>query len=241
MKEWIEEGVKEIGVTGLSGSARAYCLAGLLLELERPCLIVLPTAKEARKFMRELEFFLPKGWTTGEVGEHRLYSFPLYDISPLKGLSPHREIVSQRLEALYALASEKAPVVVTSAEAVALRILPKNEMMASVDLLQVGEEVDREKFLRKLDASGFQRTSLVEERGQFVSGCWQQENKKGSASKDWTLSVSCRNRAYRNSDMRVAIIRKFCKLDEAEEGLVRAAMSQIDLSARGYHCVLKLA
>jgi transcription-repair coupling factor (superfamily II helicase) len=168
VKEWIEEGVKEIGVTGLSGSARAYCLAGLLLELERPCLIVLPTAKEARKFMRELEFFLPKGWTAGEVGERRLYSFPLYDISPLKGLSPHREIVSQRLEALYALASEKAPVVVTSAEAVALRILPKNEMMASVDLLQVGEEVDRERFLRKLDASGFQRTSLVEERGDYA-------------------------------------------------------------------------
>jgi transcription-repair coupling factor (superfamily II helicase) len=167
LKEWIEEGVRDVSVTGLSGSARAYCLAGLLLEMERPCLVILPTAKEAKKFLRELEFFLPKGWTGGEVGERRLYSFPLYDISPLKGLSPHREIVSQRLEALYALASEKAPVVVTSAEAVVLRVLPKREMMASVDLLEVGEEVDRETLLRRLDASGFQRTSLVEERGDY--------------------------------------------------------------------------
>jgi transcription-repair coupling factor (superfamily II helicase) len=114
LKGWIEEGVQEIRLTGLSGSARAYGLAGLFLELERPCLIVLPTAKEARRFLRELEFFLPKGFAAGEIGERRLYSFPIYDISPLKGLSPHREIVSQRLEALYALASEKAPVVVTS-------------------------------------------------------------------------------------------------------------------------------
>ena len=167
LKEWIEEGVKDLRVTGLSGSARAYCLAGLLLELERPCLIVLPTAKEAKKFLRELEFFLPEGWTRGEIGERRLYPFPIYDISPLKGLSPHREIVSQRLEALYALASEKAPVVVTSAEALIFRILPKKEMMASVELLQVGEEVDREKLLRRFDASGFQRTSLVEERGDY--------------------------------------------------------------------------
>src|SRR5512136_296503 len=167
LKEWIEEGVRDLRVTGLSGSARAYCLAGLLLEMERPCLIVLPTAKEAKKFLRELEFFLPRGWMSGDVGERRLYSFPIYDISPLKGLSPHREIVSQRLEALYALASEKAAIVVTSAEAVLLRILPKKEMMASVDLLQVGEEVDREKLLRKLDAAGFQRTSLVEERGDY--------------------------------------------------------------------------
>jgi magnesium chelatase family protein len=44
-----------------------------------------------------------------------------------------------------------------------------------------------------------------------------------------------------NSDMRVAEVRKFCKLDEAGDSLVRAAMSQLDLSARGYHRVLKLA
>jgi magnesium chelatase family protein len=44
-----------------------------------------------------------------------------------------------------------------------------------------------------------------------------------------------------NADMRVAEVRKFCKLDEASESLVRAAMSQMNLSARGYHRVLKLA
>ena len=41
--------------------------------------------------------------------------------------------------------------------------------------------------------------------------------------------------------MRVAEVRKFCKLDEASESLVRAAMSLMDLSARGSHRVLKLA
>ena len=44
-----------------------------------------------------------------------------------------------------------------------------------------------------------------------------------------------------NSDMRVAEVRQFCKLDEAGDSLVRQAVSQLDLSARGYHRVLKLA
>ncbi|GAB4504295.1 MAG: YifB family Mg chelatase-like AAA ATPase [Anaerolineales bacterium] len=44
-----------------------------------------------------------------------------------------------------------------------------------------------------------------------------------------------------NSDMRVAEVRKFCKLDEAGDTLVRTAMSQLNLSARSYHRVLKLA
>jgi magnesium chelatase family protein len=44
-----------------------------------------------------------------------------------------------------------------------------------------------------------------------------------------------------NADMRVGEIRQFCKLDGAGESLVRAAMGQMNLSARGYHRVLKLA
>jgi magnesium chelatase family protein len=40
--------------------------------------------------------------------------------------------------------------------------------------------------------------------------------------------------------MRVAEVRQFCKLDEARDSLVRQAMSQLNLSARGYHRVLKL-
>jgi magnesium chelatase family protein len=41
--------------------------------------------------------------------------------------------------------------------------------------------------------------------------------------------------------MHVAEVRQFCKLDEAGDSLVRAAMSQLNLSARRYHRVLKLA
>lgn len=44
-----------------------------------------------------------------------------------------------------------------------------------------------------------------------------------------------------NADMRVAEVRQFCKLDETGESLMRSAMSQLQLSARGYHRVLKLA
>ncbi len=44
-----------------------------------------------------------------------------------------------------------------------------------------------------------------------------------------------------NADMRVAEVRQFCKLDETGDSLVRAAMSQMNLSARAYHRTLKLA
>ena len=49
------------------------------------------------------------------------------------------------------------------------------------------------------------------------------------------------NNVLSNADMRVGEVRLFCKLDEAGESLIRAAMGQMNLSARGYHRVLKLA
>ena len=44
-----------------------------------------------------------------------------------------------------------------------------------------------------------------------------------------------------NADMRVAEIRQFCELQDEGQSLMRVAMTQLNLSARGYHRVLKLA
>ena len=41
--------------------------------------------------------------------------------------------------------------------------------------------------------------------------------------------------------MRVGEIRQFCKLQDEGQSLMRAAMTQLNLSARAYHRVLKLA
>ncbi len=48
-------------------------------------------------------------------------------------------------------------------------------------------------------------------------------------------NVSC------NADMRPAEVRKYCTLDETGKNLMQSAMSQLQLSARAYHRVLKLA
>ncbi len=44
-----------------------------------------------------------------------------------------------------------------------------------------------------------------------------------------------------NADMHPAQVRQFCSLDESCRSLMRAAMNQLQLSARAYHRILKLA
>jgi magnesium chelatase family protein len=54
-------------------------------------------------------------------------------------------------------------------------------------------------------------------------------------SKNGSSDIVC------NADMRVGEIRQFCKLQEEGQRLMRAAMSQLNLSPRAYHRILKLA
>ena len=44
-----------------------------------------------------------------------------------------------------------------------------------------------------------------------------------------------------NSDMHPAEVRKYCQLDDTSQALMHSAMNQMQLSARAYHRVLKLA
>ena len=57
--------------------------------------------------------------------------------------------------------------VVTSLEALGYRILPKKTFVDSLELLQAGEEVARDRLIRKLEINGYERCSLVEERGDY--------------------------------------------------------------------------
>ena len=66
-----------------------------------------------------------------------------------------------------------------------------------------------------------------------VQAARDQQRKRFSSNGSW--DIVC------NADMRVGEIRQFCRLQEEGQRLMRAAMTQLNLSARAYHRILKLA
>jgi magnesium chelatase family protein len=74
------------------------------------------------------------------------------------------------------------------------------------------------------------------QRDRFAVGAKQLASVDASRNNNPSpLAVQC------NADMRPAEVRKFCELDETGRALMRSAMSQLQLSARAYHRILKLA
>ena len=53
--------------------------------------------------------------------------------------------------------------------------------------------------------------------------------------------LNSKHPSFCNADMRVGEIRQFCKLQNEGQSFMRATMSQLNLSARAYHRILKLA
>lgn len=61
------------------------------------------------------------------------------------------------------------------------------------------------------------------------------------AARDLQLTRFTDTNLHRNADMGVSEIRRFCQLDQTGHRLMKSAMSQMGLSARAFHRVLKVA
>ncbi len=151
----------ELSLTGLSGADRAYAVDRIYRHRPAPMLVVLASVKEAEIFFEDLKFF-------GGADPVPAVYFPSYNLSPFKSLSYHSETAAQRIRTLYQLVeNHPPPVVVASLAAAMQRLLPKKELCDYADLLQQGEEIDREDLILRLTNGGYARAAIVEEPGDF--------------------------------------------------------------------------
>ncbi len=100
-----------------------------------------------------------------------------------------------------------------------------------LDRIDIHVEVPRVEY-EKLAAAGTGETSETVRARVEAARQRQRERFAGLAT---SHPVTC------NADMRPAEVRKFCALDDTCQALMKAAMTQLQLSARAYHRILKLA
>jgi transcription-repair coupling factor (superfamily II helicase) len=149
-------------ILGLNGSSDAWFTAELLARSENDkCLLVLaPGQAEAERFYRDLSFYHGR--------QADILFFPHWETEPYAPLSPHPEIEATRLATLAALAKGQGKAVVTTVKALLQKMLPR-VVLDSLSLeLEVGNEISREALLRGLSSLGYQRVTLVEDRGSFA-------------------------------------------------------------------------
>jgi transcription-repair coupling factor (superfamily II helicase) len=129
-------------------------------------LAIAPTPREAESLFADLKFFLSE---TGDLPPlaRQLHLFPSWEVLPFERLSPHPQHVGARLEGLYRLLEDRAPVLISTPASLMQRVIPRDALRGSYLYLVAGQDLARERLLEHLDAWGFTRVPIVEERGDF--------------------------------------------------------------------------
>lgn len=104
-----------------------------------------------------------------------------------------------------------------------------------LDRIDIHIEVPRVDYEKLSSERLGESSAAIRERVEAARLAQRERFESERARPDAPLQIAC------NADMRVGEIRKFCKLDETGESLIKAAMSQMNLSARAYHRILKLS
>ena len=160
------EGTAPVRVAGLRGSGPALCLAQLLARRQRTAVVVAATAGEAEAFAGDLRFLLGDEAASTPLAR-RVHYVPGWEVPPFEPLSPTRETVAARAEGLYHLVHTVAPIVVTTAEAWALRCLPRTEFAAAVTYVVAGETIAPDALVARLVEWGYHRVPLVQDPGDL--------------------------------------------------------------------------
>ncbi|MBN2256696.1 MAG: YifB family Mg chelatase-like AAA ATPase, partial [Anaerolineaceae bacterium] len=101
-----------------------------------------------------------------------------------------------------------------------------------LDRIDIHVQVKRVEYDKLSDDRYGEPSSAVRER---VEKARQRQRERFGVEAADSLDLTC------NADMRPAEVRQFCVLDEPGRSLMRSAMLQMQLSARAYHRILKLA
>jgi transcription-repair coupling factor (superfamily II helicase) len=145
---------------GLAGSAPVVLVAALHRARRERIWVLVETGPEAaEQATADLEALL---------GEGSVFLYPQRESLPYEEAEPHLEIGGARVEALEALLSGRASLLVTTARAMQ-ELSPAVEGLDDLRLeLKVGQTVRLPELAATLEGMGFERVATVEEVGQFA-------------------------------------------------------------------------
>ena len=143
----------------LYGSAAALALAEAMQADPRLYIIVSDGARELERLSAELQFF---------SGELNLLTFPDWEVLPYDLFSPHPDITSQRLRALFELPRTKRGCLIVTADTLMQRLPPKAYVQARAFELKVGQQLGIEAFRDRLVEAGYASVSQVTSPGEFA-------------------------------------------------------------------------
>ncbi|HEY8510251.1 MAG TPA: hypothetical protein VIL32_17985, partial [Steroidobacteraceae bacterium] len=144
----------------LYGSAPALALAEAMRADQRLYVVIVEGARALERLSAELRFFA--GESLPQL------AFPDWEVLPYDLFSPHPDITSDRLRALFELPQAHRGCLVVAADTVMQRLPPKAYVQGRAFELNVGDTLGLEPFRQRLIEAGYASVSQVTSPGEFA-------------------------------------------------------------------------
>ncbi len=143
----------------LPGAALSLAIAEAASAARRFTLLLTADSQSAERLQEELSFFAPS---------LPVLHFPDWETLPYDLFSPHQDIISQRIAALYRLPELKHGILVVPITTALHRLAPKRFLLGSSLVMQVGQRLDVKQMRGNLEAAGYRCVDTVYEHGEFA-------------------------------------------------------------------------
>lgn len=143
----------------LYGSAAGLAIAEYADRQPGLVVVVAPHMPDLLHMEADLSFYRHTGL--------QVESFVEWETLPYDRVSPHQDIVSQRIRALYALSKHQGILLIT-ASALMQNVAPRSFLDQHALLVSTGDRVALEDFRQRLVEAGYRHVSQVEEHGEFT-------------------------------------------------------------------------
>ncbi len=145
-----------------AGSAAALAfvrLAQSLTEVKRTLIVTCADAQDVHHLSLEIAWFDPT---------LRVREFSDWEMLPYDHFSPHPDLVSDRLKALYALATNTCDVMIVAATTASQKLSPRSYIAARTFQLKKGQKLDVNKLRQQMTLGGYTHVTQVVSQGEFA-------------------------------------------------------------------------
>ncbi|SDK22796.1 transcription-repair coupling factor [Microbulbifer yueqingensis] len=146
---------------GLRGASASLAILSAARRSDSPTLLVARDSLEAQRLEAQLKFF-NNGLPT------EILHFPDWEILPYDTFSPHQDIISDRLAALYRLPRMGSGIIIVPVSTLMHRLPPRDYVAGNALVLKEGQQFDLSSQRRLLEQAGYHCVDTVYEHGEFA-------------------------------------------------------------------------
>ena len=149
----------KLSITGLTDSSKAWVVYAITQNTNKNSIVVCNNMFQVNKFIQDLKFYS----NDTEIVYLPARSIQYYDIE-----AESKDIANQRMYAIERILSSKKNIVVTTIDALLVKMFPNTRYKGEEFSVKVGDSIQINTLVEKLAKFGFERTENVEGKGQFA-------------------------------------------------------------------------